>query len=78
MYNNITKCFFIILFLTTYELTLADGGELWIHYNSTSSIWVHVYPISMVFNNDFSSSSGRNYNLLGWSKVWSCFDKIDT
>lgn len=58
-----------IFILTVSPKIFSDGGELWIHNYSSSDVWVHVYPISMVFNNDDYGSNGLNYSLFGQSKV---------
>ncbi|MBE2281560.1 MAG: hypothetical protein IAE91_14310, partial [Ignavibacteriaceae bacterium] len=60
----------ILLLLFNNQNILSGGGELWIHNHSSSDIWVHVYPVSMVFNNDTYGTNGRNYCLLGTSKVF--------
>ncbi|GEM_PF-1498530 len=65
--NRFLLIFFI--FLSFDPNIFAGGGELWIYNNSANDVWVHVYPVSMVFNNDTYGTNGRNYSLLGGSKV---------
>lgn len=65
------KHFFVLILLSAVcnQNIYSLGGELWIYNYSSNNIWVHVYPVSMIFNNDNFGTNGRNYSLLGPSNV---------